>query len=95
MSAFIIAVVTVTDPVAFQEYANDIKNLVEQFSGEYVCRGPVVATLEGQAVAGERVVVVRFPDRTSAEAYINSPTYVAAKAKRLNAGKVTMRLVEA
>jgi uncharacterized protein (DUF1330 family) len=95
MSAFIVAVVTVTDQVAFQEYANDINNLVETYDGEYVCRGPVTATLEGQAAAGERVVVIRFPDRKSAEAYISSPTYQSAKAKRLNAGTVTMRLVEA
>jgi uncharacterized protein (DUF1330 family) len=95
MSAFIVAVVTITDPVAFQEYAKDINNLVEQYGGKYLCRGPVTAILEGQAAEAERIVVIEFPDRGSAEAYINSPTYVAAKAKRLNAGKVTMRLIEA
>jgi uncharacterized protein (DUF1330 family) len=94
MPAFIIATVTITDPVAFQDYARGIANLVEQFDGEYICRGPVSAVLEGEAAEGERVVVTKFPDRKSAEAYINSPTYLAAKAKRLNAGKVTMRLVE-
>jgi uncharacterized protein (DUF1330 family) len=94
MPAFIVATVTITDPVAFQEYARGINNLVEQFGGEYICRGAVTATLEGDSADGERVVVTRFPDRKSAEAYINSPTYLAAKAKRLNAGKVTIRLVE-
>jgi uncharacterized protein (DUF1330 family) len=94
MPAFIIASVRVEDSVKFQAYASGINGLAEQFGGEYVVRGPVTEMLEGPAVAGERIVILRFPDAASARAYIASPTYQTATAHRLDAAHVSMRLIE-
>jgi uncharacterized protein (DUF1330 family) len=94
MPAYIVAIVQVRDVAAFQAYGAAIAGLAEQFGGEYLVRGPVVETLEGEAAIGERVVVSCFPDAAAARAFIASPTYVAAKAHRLGAGDVSMRLIE-
>ena len=42
---------------------------------------------------GERIVVSRFPDADAAKAYIASPQYQAAKALRMGAATVVMRLL--
>ena len=94
MAAYIIATVKITDAVRFAEYGKGIAGLSERFGGEALVKGAVSALLEGEGEAGERVVVSRFPDGAAARAYIGSPEYKAASAKRAGAAIVTMRLVE-
>jgi uncharacterized protein (DUF1330 family) len=94
MAAYIVATVTITDPVRFAEYGKSILGLSERFGGEALVRGAISEVLEGDAGIGERVVVSRFPDGAAARAYIASPEYRSASALRAGAANVTMRLVE-
>lgn len=94
MPAFIVATVTITDPDRFAAYGRAIAGLSERFGGEPVVRGPVAEYLEGDAAAGERVVVTRFPDADAARAYIGSDEYREASRERAGAAIVTMRLLE-
>lgn len=93
MPAYIVATVTITDPPKFGEYIKGIAGLSERFGGETIARGPVSEVLEGEAVPGERIVVTRYPDVESARAYLASPEYQAAKAHRIGAGTVVIRLI--
>jgi uncharacterized protein (DUF1330 family) len=93
MPAYIVATVTITDPVRFAEYGKAIAGLSEKFGGEALVKGPVVETLEGEDVSGQRVVVSRYPDAEAARAYIHSAEYQAAARLREGAGTVTMRLL--
>ena len=95
MAAYIVATVQILDPAKFAEYGAAIKGMSARFGGESVIAGPVAEILEGEGVPGERVVVTRFPDGDSARAYIGSPDYVAASARRDGAATVVMRLIEA
>ncbi len=94
MAAYIVATVTITDPVRFAEYGKGIAGLSERFGGEALVKGAVSEVLEGDAAIGERIVVSRFPDGAAARAYIASPEYRDASARRVGAATVTMRLVE-
>jgi len=94
MAAYIIATVTITDPVRFAEYGKGIAGLSERFGGEPLVRGAVSEVLEGDVAVGERVVVSRFPDGAAARAYIASPEYRDACTRRAGAATVTMRLIE-
>jgi len=93
MAAYIVATVTITDPVRFAEYGKAIAGLSEKFGGEAVVKGPVVDTLEGADVTGQRVVVSRYPDAEAARAYVRSAEYQAGAKLREGAGTVTMRLL--
>ncbi len=95
MPAFIVATVTVSDTDAFGRYAAGIAGLAEQFGGHYVLRGPVTEFLEGEGVAGERVVVLQFDTAEAARAFYRCEQYQEAKRHRDGAAALTMRLLEA
>lgn len=93
MPAYIVSTVRVSDPVRFKTYMDGIAGLAEECGGKYVVRGPVKAVLEGDSPADERVVVVEFADEAAVHAYVGHPRYVAAKAHRIGAGTVDLRLL--
>jgi uncharacterized protein (DUF1330 family) len=94
MAAYLVATVTITNPVAFGEYAKGIAGLAERFDGESIVKGMVAEFVEGDGIAGERVVVTRFPDIAAAKAYLDSAQYRAAKAHREGAASVVIRLLD-
>lgn len=67
---------TVTDRVAFRQYAAALPPLYERFGGSYlaIARNPEV--LEGQ-IAYESLVVSQWPTCDAARAFWNSPEYRA------------------
>lgn len=93
MAAYIVATVSIEDPERFAAYGKAIAGLSESFGGERVVAGPVAEILEGEGRVGERVVVSRFPDEDAARAYIASPQYQAARALRVGAATIQMRLL--
>jgi uncharacterized protein (DUF1330 family) len=93
MAAIIVSTVRISDPERFKLYAAKIAGLGERYGGEYIVRGAVEHVLEGASPIGERIVVVRFPDEAAARAYVNDPAYQEAKALRMGAAEVEMRLV--
>lgn len=93
MPAYIVATVTITDPERFALYARGIAGLSERHGGRPLVKGVVAEMLEGEARAGERVVVTQFDSPDDARAYIGSPEYQAAALDRAGAADVVMRLV--
>lgn len=93
MAAYIVATVTITDPVKFGDYAKAIAGLSEKHGGEYLVRGKIAEVFEGDVNPDERVVVTRFPTAEAARAYIQSPEYQAGAALRIGAASVQNRLL--
>ena len=83
----------VTNPTQYQEYAKLTPAIVAQFGGKYLARGGRTATLEGPP-AKSRVVVLEFPSFERAEAFYNSPEYVAARKVREGAALAQFVVVE-
>ena len=92
-SAYIIANVTVTDPVQYENYRR-LSTLAMQAHGAEVCvRGGAVDVLEGDWQP-DRVVVLKFASLDKARAFSASAEYAAARQARQGAAVMRMVLVE-
>ncbi len=89
-SAYILANVSVTDPVQYEEYKK-LSTLAMQAHGAEVCvRGGTAETLEGDWTP-DRVVLLKFPSVEAARAFNDSVEYDAARKSRQ--GAAVMRMV--
>ena len=73
MSAYIIALITVTDPEGYKAYASQTAALAEAFGGRFLVKGGTQEVLEGDCP--DRHVVIEFPDRKTALDWYNSDAY--------------------
>ena len=93
MTAYVIASVNVTDPEKYKSYMALSPAAVEAAGGKFVVRGGNLKVMEGQWPC-PRVVVIEYPTREAAEAFYNSPLYVAARAEREGAAEFSMIVVD-
>lgn len=93
MSAYLIAYVDVTNPQQYEAYKK-LSTHAMQIHGAQVCvRGGTVKVLEGDW-SPERMVVLKFTDMQSAQAFYNSPEYNQARQAREGASVMRMVIVE-
>lgn len=92
MPAYIIADVTVTDPVQYEQYRTLSSRAMQEHGAEVLVRGGATTPLEGREPA--RVVVLKFADRAAAQAFYDSETYRQARAARAQAANMNMFIVE-
>ena len=93
MSAYIIADVTVTNEAQMVNYREWSTRAMQEFCAEVLVRGGMPAALEG-AWRPQRMVVLKFKDRATAQAYYDSETYTQARHVREGAGSIDMILVD-
>jgi len=74
MSAYMIVNVDVRDPAAYEEYKNKVPGLIRKHGGEYVVRGGKFVVMEG-GWKPARLVLLKFPDLASAQAFFLDPEY--------------------
>ena len=92
-SVYVIANVTVTDAVQYEEYKK-LSSLAMQVHEAEVCvRGGAVEILEGDWQP-ERLVVLKFPGMQQARGFYDSPEYRAARQARHGSAVMRMVLVE-
>jgi len=92
-SAYIIASVTVTDPVQYEEYKKWSSAAMQAHGAEVCVRGGAVEVIEGDWNPG-RTVVLKFPNVDAARSFYHSPEYTQARAAREGAALMRMVLVE-
>ena len=78
MSAYVIANVTVKDPVRYEDYRRLVSPTLARFGGRFIARGGQVEVLEG-AWHGTRLVLLEFPSMEAARNWWSSPEYAEAK----------------
>ena len=93
MSGFIIADVTVTNEAQMKIYREWSTRAMQEFGAEVLVRGGRVEPLEGDWKP-QRVVVLKFRDIATAQAYYHSDTYTQARREREGAGSIRMFAVE-
>lgn len=93
MPAYLIALVNVTDPAGFQEYAALAGPIAAKHGCRYLVRGGAKTMLEGE-LPYDRIVVAEYPDVAAAKRFYHSAEYQDARRKRLAAGTVNMVLIE-
>ena len=93
MSAYLIVNVDVRDAAAYEEYKNKAPALIHKHGGEYVVRGGKLVVLEG-AWNPARLVLLKFPDLASAQAFFLDPEYQPLKAVRQKVSSADIVAVE-
>ena len=92
-SAYIIANVSVTNPVQYEEYKKWSGAAMQAHGAEVCVRGGKVEVLEGDWQP-ERLVVLKFPSLEAARNFNGSPEYAKARASRQGAAIMRMVVVE-
>lgn len=93
MSAYIIAVVTVTKPDVYEGYRALAGDAVAKHGGRFLARGGKHEVLEG-GFPGKRVVILEFPSFDKAKTFYDSPEYLAAREQRRGAADFNLLIVE-
>jgi uncharacterized protein (DUF1330 family) len=96
MVAYMIVTARISDRDRFiSGYGPRAADLVAQFGGRYVMRGPGAQVLEGPNPESASVVISEWPSQEAALAFWNSPEYAEAKALREGLADVEVLLIEA
>lgn len=93
MSAYLVVDVTVHDPEMFKGYMSQVPPIVKKHGGTYLARGGVVEVQEGDWHP-QRLVVVEFPDKQHAQAFLADPEYQPVVAIRHAAATTNMVLID-
>lgn len=91
--AYLIAEVTILNEEQMKLYREWSTRAMQEFGAEVLVRGGRVEPLEGDW-APQRVVVLKFKDIATAQAYYHSDTYSHARKLREGAGSIRMFAVE-
>ena len=81
MSAYVIALLTVTDPEEYAVYRDMVPATIARFGGRYLARGTDLKVLEGD-LEPSRVALLEFESAEQARAWWVSEEYEAAKPYR-------------
>jgi uncharacterized protein (DUF1330 family) len=93
LPAYVIANVTVKDPVRYEEYRKLVPGTLEKFGGRFIVRGGRVEALEGDWRPA-RLVILEFPSAGHARAWWNSPEYAEARAIRQATSEGSLLILE-
>lgn len=72
MKAYLVLDFAVHDLGRFMTYVNEIPAHIARHSGKYIVRGVAPTTIEGDW-RSERMVILEFPERANAEAFLSDP----------------------
>ena len=75
MTAFLIAIVKVTDSAWVPDYAARVHEIAAKHGGRYLSRSGNIETLEGDATDETLIALIQFPDRAAAHAFCADPEY--------------------
>ena len=72
MKAYLVLDLSVNDFSGFRKYIAEIPAFIAKHSGKYIVRGAQPTTIEVDWKP-ERMVIIEFPERDKAEAFLNDP----------------------
>jgi uncharacterized protein (DUF1330 family) len=90
--AYVIGEVEITDPAAFQKYAEKVPGTLAPFHGRYLVRRGKIQAVEGDPPKG--IVVVAFESVEKARAWYDSPAYAAIKPIRQSSARTRIFIAE-
>mgnify|MGYP002701244121 CR=1 FL=1 len=78
----------------YKKYLNKVKPMVEKFGGKYLIKGGKIDAKETDLWKPTRIVLVQFPNTTSALNWYNSEEYRPLKNLRLTNATSTILFIE-
>jgi uncharacterized protein (DUF1330 family) len=91
--AYVIANVSVKEPVRYEEYRRLVGPTLSKYGGRFIARGGAIEVLEGEW-RPNRLVIVEFPSMERAREWWHSPEYAEAKAIRQATSDGTLLILE-
>ena len=72
MKAYLVLDLSINDFAGFKKYIAEIPAFIARHSGKYIVQGVRPTTIEGDWKP-ERMVIIEFPERERAEAFLRDP----------------------
>ena len=72
MKAYLVLDLAINDFAGFSPYIADIPAQISKHGGKYIVQGTVPTPVEGDW-RPERMVIIEFPSRNNAEAFLSDP----------------------
>jgi uncharacterized protein (DUF1330 family) len=94
MTAYLIVDTDVHDPVNYEQYKALARPIAEKFGGEYLARGGELRVDDHDLWSPTRLVIISFPDRASANAFLDCDEYAPVKEMRRQYAKSTLVMVD-
>jgi len=73
MNAYLVLDLTINDFAGFSHYVAAIPAHIARHDGRYVVKGAAPTCIEGDW-RPQRMVIIEFPDRSKAEAFLSDPS---------------------
>ena len=93
MPAYLVVNVDIRDRIGFEDYVRNVPPIVRKFGGEYLAVSDNPQVVEGEWHP-HRLVLVRFPDRAAAKAFLSAAEYKPWKELRQRVSSSEMVLFE-
>lgn len=94
MKAYLVFDITVHDEARYKkDYVGQAPGFVEKHKGKYLVRGGAMDVIEGDW-APQRIVVIEFPSRDYANAFLQDPEYRTVAKVRQTATTSKMVMVD-
>jgi uncharacterized protein (DUF1330 family) len=93
MAAYLIANIDVKDSAAYDEYRGKVPALIRKHGGAVLVAGGRVVIEEGDWKPS-RVILIRFADMATAQAFYDDPEYEPLKTLRKRAAQSELLFVE-
>ena len=95
MSAFLFLDTKISNPDEYENYKKLAKPIAEKFGGVYRVRGGELDVIETDLWSPTRIVIIEFPDKANARAFVDSAEYSVVKPLREQNAQSTSFIVEA
>lgn len=93
MKGYLVLDIEIYDFEMFQNYAQQVKHMVDDSSGRYIVRGGNVEVIDGNWEP-QRIVIVEFPSVAEAKKIFNGKKYAPLRAMADACSKVNAIVVE-
>lgn len=93
MPAYVISMMSIEDPETYSKYTDRTPPIVEKYGGKFLTRGEEVTTMEGKPYE-HRMVILEFPNKSSAEEWFADPDYQEAMKFRHASSTMQMLLLQ-
>ena len=91
---FLLVDVDIHNIEEYKKYLEKVKPMVEKFGGKYLIKGGKIDAKETDLWKPKRIVLVKFPNKSSALKWYNSEEYRALKHLRLNNASSNILFIE-
>lgn len=94
MSAYIVVDTKIHNDSEYEKYKKLAKPLVEKHGGVYRARGGTLDIRETDLWTPARIVILEFPDVTSAQEFLDSEEYAPVKSIRQKNADCTLFIID-